>query len=128
MQKFDIKESIKVPRILIDFERGVVNFIGRSTLEKPEEFYPKIIDVIDLYINTPQPITKILIDIEYYNSKSAEYLFLILKKLDVLSKENRSEVKVFWHYDPDDYGIISDINKIKNDLYCDVYAIEYELV
>ncbi|MGE0560925.1 MAG: SiaC family regulatory phosphoprotein [Flavobacteriales bacterium] len=128
MQKLDIKESIKVPRILIDFERGVVNFIGRSTLEKPEEFYPKIIDVIDLYINTPQPITKILIDIEYYNSKSAEYLFLILKKLDVLSKENRSEVKVFWHYDPDDYGIISDINKIKNDLYCDVYAIEYELV
>ncbi len=127
MQKFEIKESIKIPRILIDFERGVINFIGRSTLEKPEEFYPKIIDVINLYINSPQPTTKILIDLEYYNTKSAEYIFLILKKLDVLSQENKSEVKLFWHYDPDDYGIIGDINKIKPDLHCNIYAIEYEL-
>jgi len=28
MQKFEIKESIKIPRILIDFERGIINLMG----------------------------------------------------------------------------------------------------
>ena len=127
MQKFEIKESIKIPRILIDFERGIINLIGRSTLEKPDEFYPKVIDVINLYINNPHQTTKVLVDLEYYNTKSAEYRFLILNRIDSLHKENKSEVKIFWHYDPDDYGIIGDINNLKATLQSNVYAIEYEL-
>jgi hypothetical protein len=127
MQKFEIKETIKIPRILIDFERGVLNFIGKSTLDNPEYFYPKIIDVVNQYINTPKPFTNVLIDLEYYNAESAKYLFEIFKNLDNLTTEHKSEVKIFWHYDPDDFGIIGDINKIKTELKSNVFAIEYEL-
>ena len=127
MQKFEIKETIKIPRILIDFERGVLNFIGRSTLNNPEDFYPKIIDVVNQYINNPKSVTNVLIDLEYYNAESAKYLFEIFKNLDHLSTENRSVVQLFWHYDPDDFGIIGDINKIKTELKSNVFAIEYEL-
>ena len=127
MEKFEIKESLKIPRILIDFDRGILNFIGRSTLENPQEFYPKIIDLIDQYINHPKPITKVLIDLEYYNALSAIYIFEILKKLDGLNSNNKSEVKILWHYDPDDYGIIGDINKAKTIINCNIFAIEYAL-
>lgn len=127
MEKFEIKESIKIPRILVDFERGVINFTGRSTLEKPEEFYPKIIDVINQYISNSKQSTNVLIDLENYNDSSANYLFQILQLLDCLTKENKSELKIFWHYDPDDYGIIGDINKMKDTLTCNVYDLAYEL-
>lgn len=127
MKKFEIKESIKIPKILVDFERGVINFIGKSTLEKPEEFYPKIIEVITQYVNNPKQTTNVLIDLEAYNDKSANYLFGILQQLDYLTKDNKSELKIFWHYDPDDYGIIGDINRMKETLTCNVYALAYEL-
>ncbi|MBI2280575.1 MAG: DUF1987 family protein [Bacteroidetes bacterium] len=128
MNKFEIKESAKIPRILIDFEHGIINFTGKSTLDNTKEFYPRIIDVVNQYINNPKHITNVLIDLEYYNAESAKYLFEILKNLDTLTTEHADEVKIFWHYDPDDYRIISDINKIKATLKCNVFAIEYELI
>lgn len=127
MEKFELKESVKVPQILIDYNTGNLKLIGRSTLENPKDFYPKIIELFKLYVENPQPKTNVLIDLEYYNLGSAEYIFEIINLLNSLSVENKSEVRIYWHFDPDDYGIIGDINKINTTLKCNVFAIEYEL-
>ncbi|MBX2958446.1 MAG: SiaC family regulatory phosphoprotein [Flavobacteriales bacterium] len=127
MKKFELKESIKVPRILIDYTKGEIQLTGRSTINNTQEFYPRIMELFQLYVDNPKPKTKVLIDLEYYNKESATYLFEIIKMLSTLSEENKSETRIFWHFDPDDYGIIGDINKLKTELNCNITAIEYEL-
>lgn len=128
MEKFELKESFKTPRILIDFERGLINITGRSSLENPQDLYPRINNIIQQYCENPKQTTNVLIDLEYYNEASANYLFEILHLLNNSSILNKSTLKIFWHYDPDDYGIIGDINKTQNILTCKVYAIAYELL
>ena len=127
MEKFELKESIKVPRILIDYNKGDIKLTGRSTLNNPQEFYPRIMELFQLYVDKPQPKTNVLIDLEYYNKESATYLFDIIKMLSKLSEDNKSESRIFWHFDSDDYGIIGDINRLKTELNCNIIAIEYEL-
>jgi hypothetical protein len=127
MEKFELKESIKVPRILIDYKKGEIKLTGRSTLSNPQEFYPRIIELFKLYVENPQPETNLLIDLEYYNQESSNYLFEIIALINSLTTENKSNVRMFWHFDPDDYGIIGDINKLKSELNCNIIAIAYEL-
>lgn len=127
MEKFELKESIKVPRILIDYKKGEIKLTGRSTLGNPQEFYPRIIELFKLYVENPQPETNLLIDLEYYNQESSNYLFEIIALINSLTTENKSNVRMFWHFDPDDYGIIGDINKLKAELNCNIIAIAYEL-
>jgi len=127
MEKFELKESIKVPRILIDYNKGELKLTGRSTLNNPQEFYPRIMDLFQLYVDNPQPKTILLIDLEYYNKESSTYLFEIFKLISTLTTEKKSELRIFWYFDPDDYGIIGDINRLKTELNCNIIAIEYEL-
>ena len=127
MEKFELKESIKIPRILIDYKKGRIRISGKSTLTDPEELYPRLIELFQLYTNAPQSITYALIDLELYNTESSKYLFAIIEMLINLDKENKSELKISWHYDPDDYWVIKDINKLSYDLNYNINAIAYEL-
>jgi hypothetical protein len=127
MEKFELKESIKIPRILIDYKRGKIRITGKSTLNNPDELYPRLIELFQLYIQNPQPITYVLIDLEFYNVESSKYLFTIIKTLIDLDKQKKSELKISWHYDPDDYWIIKDINKLSSDLNYKINAFAYEL-
>jgi len=127
MIKFELKESIKVPRILIDYKKGEIKLTGRSTLNNPQEFYPRIIELFKLYVENPKSETTVLIDLEYYNQESSTYLFEIISLLNSLNNEQKSNTRIFWHFDPDDYGIIGDINKLKAELNCNIIAIAYEL-
>ncbi len=128
MDKFELKESVKVPQILIDYKKGKISLIGRSTLNNPEEFYPRILDLFQQYIDNPQESTHVLIDLEYYTEDSSIFIFEIIRMLDSLTKHKKSEVKLFWHFDPDDYGIIGDINRLSSMLVTKIHAIAYELV
>lgn len=128
MEKFELKESVKVPRILIDYKKGEIKITGRSTLNNASEFYPRLIKLFQLYVINPQPVTYILIDLEYYNADSARHIFSIIKLLLELEKNNKSKVSITWHYDPDDYHIISDINALSSELNCKINAYAYETI
>lgn len=128
MEKFELKESVKVPRILIDFKRGKIRITGKSTLENPKDLYPGLINVFNKYISNPQPKTFVLIDLEYYNSESSIYLFKIIEMLVSLETNKKSQLKISWHYDPDDYWIIKDINNISIQLNFKINALAYEVV
>lgn len=128
MEKFELKESIKIPRILIDYKKGKIRITGKSTLNNPSDLYPRLIEMFQLYTSNPRPITYVLIDLEFYNTDSAKYLFSIIELLVKLDKENRSELKISWYYDPDDYNIIGDINRLGRELNHTINAFAYELI
>jgi len=127
MEKFELKESVKVPRILIDYKKGEIKITGKSIIKNPSEFYPRLENLFKLYTANPQPLTYLLIDL-YYTPESRQYLFSIIKSLTELEKNNCSKVFISWHYDPDDYHIISDINKFSVDLNYKINAYAYEVI
>lgn len=128
MEKFELKESVKIPRILIDYKKGEIKITGRSTLNNPSEFYPRLIDLFQLYAINPQPTTRVLIDLEYYTNESAQYIFSIIKLLIGLEKNKTSIINITWHYDPDDFHIISDINMLSSELNYKINAYAYEMI
>lgn len=128
MEKFELKESVKVPRILIDYKKGEIKIIGRSTIQNPTEFYPRLLELFHLYCLNPQPETKILIDLEYYSDESAPYIFSIIKLLIELDTQKKSKITLVWDYDPDDYHIIKDINSLSSQLNFKINAYAYELI
>lgn len=128
MEKFELKESVKVPRILIDYQKGEIKITGRSTLNNPSEFYSRLIKLFQLYTLNPQPITYILVDLEYYHPDSSVHIFAIIKMLLDLEKKNKSKVAISWHYDPDDYYIIKDINQLSVEMNFKINAYAYETV
>lgn len=127
MEKFELKESIKIPRILIDYNKGKIRITGKSTLNNPSELYPRLIELFQLYIQKPQSVTYVLIDLEFYNEESAKYLFTIIEMLIDLDKQKKSQLKISWHYDPDDYWIIKDINRLSCKLDYNINTFAYEL-
>lgn len=128
MEKFELKQSLKEPRIVIDFKSGKIKITGRSTLNTPEQLYPRLIDIFQVYCNKPQAITHVLVDLEQYNVQSAKYIQEIITLLADLQKQQKSKVKIYWHYDPDDYGIIGDINYLSQQLNFKIKTIAYETI
>ncbi|HIC10310.1 MAG TPA: DUF1987 domain-containing protein [Campylobacterales bacterium] len=92
------KETKFTPYIELDPERGVVEIRGKSYPENSFEFYKPIMEWIENYFQSPQKLTKLNIELVYFNSSSSKFLFDLFEFL-----ENRtgseSEIVINWIYD-----------------------------
>lgn len=100
MEKFNKQPTPKTP--LIDFDPATGNFIleGRSIPENSLECYKPLIEWVDGYIKNPQPKTVLSVNLEYFNTSTSKCLVEIFRKLERIN--GKSEVKILWHYDPED--------------------------
>lgn len=128
MDKFEIKEDTNTPFVLINFKTGNIKLIGSSTHSKPEEFYPTILKVLKKYFENPAKSTKVLIDLDYYNDASFNYIFQLVELIVGLEKFNRTQLNLEWYCHPEDRGIIEDIAMISNNLQYSIKVLTYELV
>ena len=99
MMRLMIKKETKfTPYIELDPERGVVEIRGKSYPENSFEFYKPIMEWIENYFQSPQKLTKLNIELVYFNSSSSKFLFDLFEFL-----ENRtgseSEIVINWIYD-----------------------------
>ena len=128
MDKFEIKEDTNTPFVLINFKTGNIKLIGSSTHSKPEEFYPTILKQLKHYFEQPQIATKVLIDLDYYNDASFNYIFQLVELIVGLEKFNRTALYLEWYCHPEDRGILDDITMISNNLQYPIKVLTYELV
>ena len=99
MMRLMIKKETKfTPYIELDPERGVVEIRGKSYPENSFEFYKPIMEWIENYFQSPQKLTKLNIELVYFNSSSSKFLFDLFEFL-----ENRtgseSKIVINWIYD-----------------------------
>ena len=124
MQKLIIKKTLTTPEIYLSSEENNFFIRGNSAPEDVRALYYPVIEWIRIFVddvldgeyknfNNENPV-KLQIDLSYFNSSSAKFLF------DILSEFKRLQlcgvpVSIEWHYedaDPDMRDAGSDISQL----------------
>ena len=117
----------KSPKLVFDLNNGVIKILGRSTMARPQDFYPSVIHLVEEYCENPNQSTRLIIDLEYYNSLSSRFLLRIVELISKIDLKRNHEVSIDWHYDPADKGIAEDISMFSKIIHFRINAIAYEL-
>jgi hypothetical protein len=111
MQKFYLKQTLNTPEIHFYPEENIFMIKGTSAPEDVRALYYPVIEWIRLFIqeildgqctlfSSVKPL-KFKINLDYFNSSSAKFLFDIFSELKRL-KENGVMVEVYWYYESED--------------------------
>lgn len=122
MQKpLKLKETEDTPQVVFDISKNEFKISGKSLPEDPAEFYEPIISWVSTYIQKPNPITELKINIEYFNSGSVKQIMVLLTVLEeIISTGNK--IKIIWYYDKND-----DLMEIKGNEFKNMLTIPFEL-
>jgi len=122
MENFMIEGTGKTPDIILEAEKGKLEFSGRSIPENSIEFYRPVVDWVEKYLETSPPRTTITIKLEYFNTSSSKSLFEIFKKFEYIFKSG-NQVLVRWFYEQED----EDMRESGED-FRDILKIPFELI
>ncbi|MBK8805109.1 MAG: DUF1987 domain-containing protein [Bacteroidales bacterium] len=87
-------------------EDGLISFTGKSYPEDIEKFFVPILDWIEEYMADPHDSTKVVFDLEYFNTATSRKFLEILIELEKLP-ESGKDVVVQWLYNQEDEDIYS---------------------
>ena len=85
------------PRIILDKRNGTMEISGRSLPEDSTQFYKPVLDWIELYAQDPNPDTRFIFRLEYFNTASSKLILDVLYAL-----EDIPGIKVQWHFQEED--------------------------
>ncbi|MBN1112141.1 MAG: DUF1987 domain-containing protein [Bacteroidales bacterium] len=105
METLTINGTLKTPEILLNAEKGMLEFKGRSIPENSTEFYKPVFDWINEYSKKPKSTTSVKMHLEYFNTSSSKCILDIFKKLEKIKKAG-NEVSINWYYDEDDEDML----------------------
>jgi hypothetical protein len=106
MEPISIEGTPKTPSVKFDANEGVVEIKGRSIPENSIEFYKPLIEWLDEYANEPKPLTKVNVQLEYFNTSSSKCILDVFKKLEAIHKGQKNEVIINWYYEEDDEDML----------------------
>jgi hypothetical protein len=101
MEAISIEGTAKTPTVKFDAQAGLLEIKGRSIPENSIEFYKPLVDWLDEYSKEPKELTKVNIQLEYFNTSSSKCILDVFKKLEHIHK-NKDEVVINWYYEEDD--------------------------
>ena len=91
----------ETPKVSLDADTGVFEFIGRSLPEDVTTFYNPILEWLDAYAESPKPVTEVHFKMVYFNTASSKLILDILFKIEELYQAG-NDVSVKWYYQEDD--------------------------
>jgi hypothetical protein len=111
MQKLLIEPAQRTPGIMFSPDENVFYIRGTSSPEDVRKLYYPVIEWMNKFVeeilkgelktfNTENPL-RFQIDLSYFNSSSAKFLFDLLSELKKLPPAG-IPINVEWHYDEDD--------------------------
>ncbi len=105
MESLFIEGTSKTPNVKFDANDGLMEIKGRSIPENSIEFYKPMVDWLDKYAKTPKSLTKVNIQLEYFNTSSSKCILDVFKKLEAIHKAN-NQVQINWYYEEDDEDML----------------------
>jgi len=97
MDALIIKEDEGIPKIILDKERNIFEISGNSLPEDIIGFYLPVYKWIEEYSKQPNPVTKLVVKLNYFNSSSSKAILDIIYNLAEISYKG-FKVEVEWHY------------------------------
>lgn len=98
MENINIEKSDNSPKVIMDAQKGFIEFDGKSYPENTFEFYEPILEWLKEYF-TNKKETIVNIKLTYFNSATTQILFDIL---DVIQDSQHKSVNINWYYDSED--------------------------
>lgn len=105
MRKFELKEAVTTPYVLLNADTGEIKIEGRSIPENVIDFYYPILSWINDYVKEPKDTTTVSFKLEYFNTSSSKRLFDIMKKVETIALQPEKKVIINWYYEEDDEDI-----------------------
>jgi hypothetical protein len=105
MEPLLIEGTPKTPSIRFESEQGLIEIKGRSIPENSIEFYKPLVDWLEKYGEGPAALTKVNIQLEYFNTSSSKCILDVFKKLESIHKA-KHEVIINWYYEEDDEDML----------------------
>ncbi len=101
MENVYIEGNDKIPTVILDKDKGLIQIEGRSLIEDSEKFYMPIVEWIIEYIKDPKPDTVVNFKLEYFNTSCSKWLITITKQLRKLY-EKAPNTTINWYYEDED--------------------------
>lgn len=101
MNQLIIEKTKSTPYVNLNPSTGVFQISGKSLPEDVMSFYRTITDWIGEYLKAPAPETKMIFEMEYFNTASSKLIFEIIKTLNEASK-NGNKYEIVWKYTEED--------------------------
>jgi streptomycin 6-kinase len=90
------------PKMVFDKDNGIFLIEGRSLPEDSDAEYKSVFEWLDEYAKEPNPETRLVFNLEYYNSASLRKFADMLKKLKQIGEETGTAVSAAWYYEDGD--------------------------
>jgi len=100
-ETLEIKPRADSPELIMNPNNNIFKIVGMSFMEDGVAFYKPVLEWLDEYIKAPNPETKLVINLKYFNSVSSLAIFNILEKFRKIH-ENGKNVLISWHYQIDE--------------------------
>jgi len=112
-----------VPSVHFNAETGICEISGESYLEKTAEFYDRLLNWIDQYINEVGKSITFNFKLTYFNTSSSKrILYIMLKLKEYINKGG--EVTANWYYNKADIEMEEDIEDLSMIAKLDVNMIQ----
>ena len=97
MQVIQLAGTEQTPQVLLNKEKSIFEFSGRSLADNAVEFYRPIMAWMTEYAESPNPKTELVFKMEYMNTASSKAIF------DLFSLAQSIEgAKIVWCFQEDD--------------------------
>jgi len=106
MESISLEGTSKTPTVKFNADNGIIEIKGRSIPENSIEFYKPLVDWLDKYSHTPQKMTQVNIQLEYFNTSSSKCILDVFKKLESIYKKDKNDVIINWFYEEDDEDML----------------------
>lgn len=98
---FHIDRTENSPQIDMDVDNGIMEFIGRSLPHNSEQFYSRVYNGLNEYLQNAKGETTVNMRLDYLDTSSSKHLYNILARLNAVTTEGRP-VRVNWHFESGD--------------------------
>ncbi|MCK4699455.1 MAG: DUF1987 domain-containing protein [Bacteroidales bacterium] len=105
MEPISFEGTPKTPTVNFNADNGIVEIKGRSIPENSIEFYKPLVDWLEKYKENAKPMTKVIIQLEYFNTSSSKCILDVFKKLEAIHKA-KNPVEINWYYEEDDEDML----------------------
>jgi hypothetical protein len=96
MERKEIRATKKTPRILLD-PNGLIEFEGYSFLENTKSFYEPVVEWLKEYIIHPAEKTEVNFKMDFFNTSSQLWIFMVVEILIDLEKVGK-DIVFNWYY------------------------------
>jgi hypothetical protein len=101
MNNLIIEPTSMTPRVEFLHQPGILKLTGRSIPENSMEFFQRLHEWTNTYLEQPHSETTIEIRLEYFNTSSSKALLELLKKFEAIH-DKKSTLLVRWFHEEDD--------------------------